>query len=390
LNVLKFSARRRLFGAAVLLSLLAAGCASGPVGVSWPDVSFLGDTQQIVLAFNDRVVMVNPENGDGVELRNAEGTVRVDEQGNPRLWDVRGGETPVQFYASPILLDEDTLLIPGYNKLLFEVDIPTARVENPTGTAVGGYIVADFAVGADALYLGLAERNLVALDRSDLSELWVAPTEHGVWAQPLLVENRLYFSSLDHNLYAVNTDTGETLWTLDLQGAATSTPVYQDGHLYIGSFARKIFDIDADTGVILNEYATENWIWSSPALVDGMLYTADLGGFVYALDTSDGGLSEVWKVQAATRAIRPTPLVSGDTIVVGSRDHHVYWLNRETGEVTDNRELSSEVMGDMLLIEPSETLDISEPLVVVSTMAQDQLLVAFTLERGERIWDYGW
>ncbi|MBC7812755.1 MAG: PQQ-binding-like beta-propeller repeat protein [Burkholderiales bacterium] len=390
MNVLKFSARRRLFGAAVLLSLLAAGCASGPVGVSWPDVSFLGDTQQIVLAFNDRVVMVNPENGDGVELRNAEGTVRVDEQGNPRLWDVRGGETPVQFYASPILLDEDTLLIPGYNKLLFEVDIPTARVENPTGTAVGGYIVADFAVGADALYLGLAERNLVALDRSDLSELWVAETEHGVWAQPLLVENRLYFSSLDHNLYAVNTDTGETLWTLDLQGAATSTPVYQDGHLYIGSFARKIFDINADTGVILNEYATENWVWSSPALVDGMLYTADLGGFVYALDTSDGGLSEVWKVQAATRAIRPTPLVSGDTIVVGSRDHHVYWLNRETGEVTDNRELSSEVMGDMLLIEPSDTLDISEPLVVVSTMAQDQLLVAFTLERGERIWDYGW
>jgi len=42
-----------------------------------------------------------------------------------------------------------------------------------------------------------------------------------------------------------------------------------------------------------------------------------------------------------------------------------------------------------LLIEPGEDSNVSEPLVIVSTSAPQELLVAFTLERGQRVWAYG-
>jgi hypothetical protein len=41
-----------------------------------------------------------------------------------------------------------------------------------------------------------------------------------------------------------------------------------------------------------------------------------------------------------------------------------------------------------LLIEPDEERGIDEPLVVVGTNVPQELLVAFTLERGERQWTY--
>ncbi len=98
---------------------------------------------------------------------------------------------------------------------------------------------------------------------------------------------------------------------------------------------------------------------------------------------------EKWQTAAATRAIPPSPLVAEDVVVVGSRDQKVYWLNRETGEVIDSKDVAGEVLANLLLIEPGEDSNVSEPLVIVSTSAPQELLVAFTLERGQRVWAYG-
>lgn len=81
-----------------------------------------------------------------------------------------------------------------------------------------------------------------------------------------------------------------------------------------------------------------------------------------------------------------TPLVTDDTIVVGSRDHFVYWISRETGEETFKRETRGEVLSNILLIEPNDTFQ--EPMIFVSTTAHEEQLVAFTLDQGERRWVY--
>lgn len=414
MDILKFWLRHRLPGAAILLSVFLAACGPAPLGVDWAALSVetVDGQPAVLVAYTNQLLMVDPVNGQPIRLRNADGEPLLDDQGNPRIWQVKGGDVGnAQFYSSPILVDDSTMLVAAYNNRIFEVNIPRARVENPSGDVIrennaNANVVADLVANGDLLYVGLSAHDVVALNREDLSERWTATTEHGVWSEPLIVDNAVYFTSLDHFLYAVDANTGEELWPpLDLQGTAVATPTYapsseegEVGHLYVGSFARKIFDISTE-GEILAEYATRGWVWSAPTLVDGILYAADLEGWVYALDARNG-LSEVWTPrQLAPSAIRPAPLVVGDTVIVATRDGRLHWLNRNNGSyLTDPadddglenriRGLNDQIFSDLLLIEPGEGLELESPIVVVSTMAPDELLVGFNANTGERLWTY--
>lgn len=386
--VLKPKRHRRL-GVALLglVLLLVSACGPTHIDPRWASISLLND-DQIVLSFGDRLTLINAIDGKPVPLLDANGGIRLDEQGNPRIWEIRGTDSgQTRFYNSPVATGPETLLAPSYDMKLMEIDVPVARV-NTGGTTLEQHVVSSPVIADGLIYQGLADRNLVALDEDDFSVVWEVETGHGVWSKPLLVDNTLYFASMDHILYAVNAQTGDVRWQTDLAGAMTSTPVYADGHLYIGTFAKRVFDVSAESGEILSEAPTVDWVWSTPSLVDGTLYVTDVGGNVYAFDT-DGGLTQDWTVRASERSIASTPLVTESAVIVGSRDQNVYWLDRATGEVLDSKATAGEVMADPILVEPSETNNLQESLVVVSTTAPQELLVAFTLERGQRVWAYG-
>ena len=375
---------------ALMVVVAATACVGGPTEVSWGHLSLVGEPQNLLFAFSDRIVLIDPADGSPVELRDANGNVRVDDQGNPRLWEVRGaGNTPTQFYTSPVVIDDGRLLATAYTGRIYEVELDAARIVNPEGHPTEGHVVADTLATPEFLYVPLSDGGVEALSRPNLVHAWTfdAP-EHGTWAQPLLVDDALYVTSLDHKLYALDPESGEELWQVDLRGAVASTPVYSDGYLYVGSFARTLFKISTN-GEIVAEFTTHDWVWGSPVLSDGVLYAADLGGFVYALEDNGGSFDAVWEArQVATRAIRATPVVTGDRIIVASRDHNTYWLNRDSGEEVFRREMVGEVLSDLLLLEPSGTLGISEPMVIVSTMAHEELLAAFTVNDGIRQWVY--
>jgi hypothetical protein len=106
-------------------------------------------------------------------------------------------------------------------------------------------------------------------------------------------------------------------------------------------------------------------------------------------------LAEIWKQKVATSAIRATPLITGDTIIVASRDQKLYWLNRADGTVRNDsegqplvRDVQSPILSDVLLVQPSDTLDIKEPYVIVSTQANDKILVAYALSTAAQKWAY--
>lgn len=406
LNVVKWLARHRLWGAALLCALAVAGCGPAPLGVGWPAVSMVTSkcenktSKDVLVAYNDRIVLVNPANGKPVSLLNAQCEPRLDDQGKPRVWDFRGENANVQFYSIPVEINDNTLLAVAYNQNIYQIDLAAAR-SDATHTIDGytGHTVADPLVTDDAIYVGLGAKDLVALNRQDLSVKWSFQTEHGVWAKPLLVDNVLYFTSLDHNLYAVDAATGQKKWNLDVEGAATATPVYNDGKLYIGSFGRKVLEVSATDGKVLNQYATEDWVWATPALQDGMLYVGDLAGNMYALDTTKG-LAEVWKQKVAAGSIPMTPLVTSDRLIVGARDQKLYWLNRADGTVVKDeegnllvRELQAPILSNLLLVQPNDIsadsdVKINEPYVIVSTTTNSEALVAYSLSKGQPMWTY--
>jgi outer membrane protein assembly factor BamB len=399
-----FLARRRLLVAACVCVMLVAACGPAPLGTGWPAISLVESVcgeearQGIIVSYNDRIVIVNPANGQTLQLLNQDCEPRPpDQDGKAKTWDFRVTGAQRQFFSNPQRLDEQTLLALSYDQRFFHLDLAAARTADGTeGIAIdgrSGHTVADMLVTDDTIYVGLSAKDLVALERDTFDVLWTAPTEHGVWAKPLLVENTLYFTSLDHFLYAVNAESGDLLWKLDVGGAATSTPLLYEDHLFLGTFGRKIFEITLE-GEIINEYATVEWVWGTPVILNDILYAADLGGNVYALDTNNN-LSEIWRQAVATRAIRHTPLVVDNVIIVASRDQKIYWLNRSNGSPVQDadgnplvREVGGEILSDVMLITPGPSVDIEEPYIVVGTLTPGQLLLAYTLDNGENKWSY--
>jgi len=125
------------------------------------------------------------------------------------------------------------------------------------------------------------------------------------------------------------------------------------------------------------QYDTEDWIWNTPVLMDDVLYVTDMAGFVYALDATND-LKELWKTDTQSEGIRPSPLIVDDLVIVASRDGNVYWLAREDGSIKFSKEVGEEILSEPILAERS-----TGTLILVSTVKDNKLLVAFELDGGE-------
>lgn len=387
-------ARFRTVALIGVLMLLLVGCANTRQGVSWPAIGsiVLNGQDYILVAYEQQVELLDPSNGQIVTLRDSDGDVILDDNGNTTRWVIDGSNFEnAQFFARPIQITEDnqeTLLFPTYNNKLLEFNLSDARPESNAGIAISDGVIAEIVATEDVFYIPYRSGDLVALNRETLDVIWRLDTEEGIWAAPLLVDETLYVTSIDHLLYAVDANSGATLWTVDLEGAITSSPLFLNDHLYVGSYSHKMYKINLQ-GDIVAEHEGENWVWGTPVVYEDVLYYTDLSGNVYALDVET--LSLVWEAKPATRGIRPAPLVTEDYVVVASRSGVVYWLDRATGAEIFDQELEGtpELLSDLLLIEADENAGINRDTVVVGSTDNGRLISAFALDNSALIWTYG-
>ncbi len=382
--------RTRTLFVALLLALVLTGCVGGRMGTSWPSVGLvdLNGEQHIALAYNNDVAILSPANGAPARLVSPlDGRALLDGENNPRSWILRGSENDgSMFYSLPVKVDDETMLVADNNRRLLRVD--SVVVDVTRSIELDDKVVANALVADGMLYVPFQNGGLSAISMLDYREHWRFNTDEGIWAQPLLAGDMIIVGSIDHHLYALDRATGQAIWALDLGGSVASTPLLAKDRLYVGSFNKSFFEISLD-GRILSVYPTENWVWGTPAMDEnGIVYVADLSGFVHALD-SEAGLRMLWSRKIAERGIRPGPLVIDERVVVASRAGKVYWLDRRDGEPINAREIDErpELLGDMLLLEPSETLDIDEPLLIVSSAHDGRLLIAFEVD-GRQTWVY--
>lgn len=386
--------RYRVILAAVVLLFVAAACVPHRDGVSWADMTLVGEENNILVSYNGFIVLVDPVNGAPVPLRDADGNIRMDSEGIPRRWEISGKDTKSQFFASPVWLDDNTLLVLDYNRRLLVINVLEACLANRSGACVDNYTqvalpgrsMADMVQYEDMVFIAMSDNDLVAVDLNTLEQVWLFETRRGVWSAPVVVDGVVYVTSMGHLMYAIDARTGREIWSLDLGGALASSPLYYDGgesgtpRFYVGSFDRKVFEVSLD-GRVLSEHSVENWIWSTPVLYENILYVSDIGGYVHALDV-DNGMAEIWKTAVDQDGIRPSPLIADNYVIVASKNGNLYWLDRTSGMVLFNREVQAEILSELLLVERAD-----ETLVVVSTTESKKTLVAFTLEGLPR-WTY--
>ena len=375
----------------LLATFAVAGCVGARMGVSWPSVGLItvNGEQNIALAYNNNVAVLNPVNGAPLRLINpVNGAPMLDSENNPRSWILRGSDFGgEQFYSLPIVVDDETMLIAANSGNLLNVD--SVLIDVRRTFQLDDKVVANVLAVDNTIFIPYQDGGISAYSLDDLyAPLWRFPTEEGIWATPLLVGDLLIASSVDHHLYALDQSSGRLVWSLDLGGSVASTPLLANDRLYVGSFNKSFFEISLD-GEILSSYATQNWVWGTPAIDEnGVVYLADLSGYVHALD-SGRNLEPIWSSQIAERGIRAGPMVYLDRVIVASRDGRVYWLDRRDGALINSREIDNrpELLGEMQLLEPSEDLNIDVPLLIVSSVDEGRLLIAFELD-GREAWVY--
>ncbi len=148
-------------------------------------------------------------------------------------------------------------------------------------------------VGSGWYYFGSDDDNLYALNPNGTLK-WKFTAGEGFFSSAALGDdNTLYLTSLDGHLYAIKDrgSHGELVWKLylDYPFNLSSPVVGPEGFIHVGSTSFYFYTIDR-TGKVVNSYRTGWCIISSPAV------------------TADG------------------------TIVVGSKDHHLYAFSAEQEE----------------------------------------------------------
>ncbi len=383
--------RLTVFSLLIVLAVLLSAC-SGGGQVDWPGISINskdgkpGDT--IYVTTNKQVVAVNATTGD-------------------RLW--KYSKDKVDFYAVPLVADDGTVYVGDYKgrmhaigsdgKGLWIYAPDIEKLIGPLSLKSADRVLSGATYDADRIYFGLGSSNVVAVSRSTGEEDWVFETNHGVWSAPLLIpanpddENSravLYVTSLDHHLYALNPANGDRLWDKDLDGAAPGSPVYDAEHnrIYVGTFLSEMVAVDLNTHDIVDRFSTHDWIWGGPVLKDGVLYFGDLDGYLYAVRATDAGFEKIWEEHVADKAIRATPLLVDDLVIVGSEDRHVYAVSQENGTSRWDEKTKGPVLSEMVLVQGNSEDAQAENLIVVGTTNKDQVLVAYSSSTGDKRWTY--
>lgn len=383
--------RRVVFGLILAGSLFLAAC-GGVAGDSWAGVARDPNGQAVYVAYNQRVVALDPSSG----------AIR---------WEYKYNDA--KFFAVPAI-DNGSLYIGDYNGRLHSINLAdgsrkwvyepdTDNLIGPLSLTASDRVISGVAFNDDKVFFGLGSRNVVAVSRATAEEVWTFKTGHGVWATPLYVHalegdsasrDTLYAVSLDHYLYAIDPDTGDQLWKMNLGGAAPGNMVYDEqlNRIYIGTFASELLAIDLDQRAIVDRYETEGWLWGSPALEvqeDGgeILYFGDLTGYLYAVEVGQDGFRQRWKMKVAQDAIRATPLVTNGLVIVGSKDKTVYAVSKDDGASVWNSKVRGEALTELVLL-PGSDGEGDGNIVVLGTSDNDELILAYNVETGEVDWRY--
>jgi outer membrane protein assembly factor BamB len=141
-------------------------------------------------------------------------------------------------------------------------------------------------------------------------------------------------------------------WTFKAKGPVFSSAAVANGVAYFGSDDRNLYALDVRTGAVKWTFATGGIIRSSPAVQNGVVYFGSYDGNVYALGAADGKQKWAFKTggerhfeakglhgfKPETQTIpdfwdmfASSPLVTADTVYIGSSDGNMYALDATKG-----------------------------------------------------------
>lgn len=227
------------------------------------------------------------------------------------------------------LVGDDLVYFGGGDGRLYAVKKETGTL---AWTFVTKSIIASSPMLADGvIYVGSGDDHLYALDARNGGPKWPGGfrTWDDVAGSPAIADGLVYFLSSDMTLYAANAGTGAIRWTARIGATARgASPVVAESTVYLaaGSFIQAY---QAKSGRLRWGILLRTTITSTPAVANGTVYFGCRDGKLYALTTA-GRLK--WRTPADIGApIYASPVIAGDTVIVGANKGTLVALDAETG-----------------------------------------------------------
>ncbi len=217
--------------------------------------------------------------------------------------------------------------------------------------AANGPVRGSPVVASGLVLFGSGDGNLYALDASSGRERWRADLGGGaVSSTPAVAGGLAVVTARERVVAAVDLETGRLRWRFEAEKDLPfewewdfwlSSPAVAGSTVYVGSGDGRLYALELATGRKLWQFATGGRVRSSAAVSDGVVYFGSMDGKVYALDAGSG--KSLWsfdtegvsidqaKAGFDRRSIVSSPAVSGDLLFVGSRDAHLYAVDRKAG-----------------------------------------------------------
>jgi outer membrane protein assembly factor BamB len=229
------------------------------------------------------------------------------------------------------------------------------------------------AVHNGAIYVGVYDHNLYAIDAESGSFLWKYPADDGIASSPCIYNETIFVGSIDRVLYAIDVANGRIRWTCPTEGKIWSSPRAAFDHVFFGSDDQHLYAVNVRSGRVAWKFMADGKVRSSPAIGDEAVYIACEAGIVYAVDTAGDAR---WRFRARN-SVTSSPTFTQEMIYVGGQDRYVYALDVRSGwlawrQRTDGPVVSSPAVADG----------------IVYIGSADGHLYALDDETGRLIWRY--
>ena len=255
---------------------------------------------------------------------------------------------------------------------------------------------------------GSGDGNLYAVEASSGRERWRAGLGAGAVAStPAVAGDLVVATARDRLVAAVDLETGRPRWRFEAGKDLPfdwewdfwlSSPTIADGVVYVGSGDGNLYALELASGRKLWQFATGGRVRSSPAVADGVVSFGSMDGKLYALDARTGRSLWAFETEGVSidqkqagfdrRSLVSSPSVSGDLVFVGSRDAHLYAVDRKTGK--QRWRFGHKI--DYLEGTPEFSWVLSSPAVangLVFTGSSDgRFFNALRAESGEEVWRF--
>ena len=213
--------------------------------------------------------------------------------------------------------------------------------------SAGGNVMASAVLDRRHAYFGSfsessteSESFLYCVDQTRGEEIWSRTLPDWMQAAPVVTETRLFIGCNDTKLYCLSKFTGDEVWRFDTAGKIDSTPsVSVQGHVYFGSRDGFLYALNADGDLLWSDFLNGP-IASSPILdeFENRLYVCDLANTIYAYSLDGERLWDykprLGNIDGLRLRIFSSPALDDEQFLyVGSGDHHLYAVHKETGNL---------------------------------------------------------